>query len=213
MTRLQATLVTTCITVFCAATAIADDAFVTEKSTKRTFPREITLRHGETDFQLQVTGTAVRKKFIVKVYAIAHYMDTASFAGVDEALEAARSGSHASQITMEFARGVGSKKIRDAYRKGFEKNSSESDFSELRPLIALFVAYFDNDMEKNEQIVLRRFPDGTIMTVVAGDEKDALRDEKFASVLWDIWLGEHSIVDRKKLVNLALAEEKEDEEE
>lgn len=196
-----------------AVSLSAEEAFIQEKSTDRNFPREVTVRHGENDFLLQATGATVRKKFVFKVYAIAHYMEAATFPGIEEALEAARSGEHACQITMEFARGVDAKKIRDAYREGFEKNASEEDFEAIRPYIALFVAYFENKIEKNEQIVLRRFPDGTVLTTVAGVEMDSLHDPMFATVLWDIWLGEHSIVDRKKLVNLALEEEDDEEDE
>ncbi len=210
MLRSRAFIITFAVATTFVASLSAEEAFIREKSTDRNFPREVTVRHGENDYLLQATGATVRKKFIFKVYAIAHYMEAATFPGIDEALEAARSGEHACQITMEFARGVDAKKIRDAYREGFEKNSSEEDLEAIRPYIALFVAYFENKIEKNEQIVLQRFPDGTVLTTVAGKEMDSLHDPMFATVLWDIWLGEHSIVDRKKLVNLALEEENDD---
>jgi len=206
MIRSEMLAITGCILLACVSPSFAQEDTIQEDSTDRIFPREVTLHHGETDYQLEATGATVRKKFIAKVYAIVHYMDVATFAGEDEALEAARSGEHASQITMEFARGVGAEKIRNAFRDGFKKNSSESDFSELQPLIALFVAYFDEKIEKNDQIVLQRFPDGTIVTIVAGEEMDPIRGMTFASALWDIWLGEHSIVDRKKLVKLTYEE-------
>jgi len=200
--RFEVPAITACILLFCTSAAVSEEAFVEKAG--RNFPRAVTVNHNDQDFQLSATGTALRKKFVVKVYAMAHYMDTAEFADKDAALAAARSGKHPSQITMEFMRDVGADKIRDAYTEGFQKNSSEDDFGELAGLVTLFVSFFD-DVKKNDQIVLQRFPDGTVYTTVAGEKKDDIHDERFATVLWNIWFGDHSPVDRNDLVKLAVS--------
>ena len=208
MLRSQLLALTGCVLLFSASAPTAQEDTVREAD--RSFPRKVTVRHGDADYDLTVTGTATRKKFIVKVYGIAHYMDVASFASEEEALAAARSGEHPSQITMEFVRDVGAEKIRNAYREGFEKNASAEDFQALSDQVILFLSFFD-DVKKNDRFVLQRFPDGTVLTTAAGEEKDVIRDEKFASALWDIWFGDHSPVDRDDLVEMAVSDDDDDD--
>ena len=47
---------------------------VKESSTGKTFPVSIVVTHNGKDVPLTLTGTTVRKKLIIKVYALAHYM-------------------------------------------------------------------------------------------------------------------------------------------
>jgi hypothetical protein len=75
----------------------------------------------------------------------------------------------------------------------------------MRAAVEQFIGYFDRDVAENEQYVLRWMPGGIVTTTVAGEEKPAIENETFARVLWRFWLGEKSIVDRKKLVRLAVA--------
>ncbi|MDH3197538.1 MAG: chalcone isomerase family protein [Candidatus Krumholzibacteria bacterium] len=191
-----------------AGLAVAQET-VEEPSTKKRFPATVTLADGEETFSLPLTGTAVRKKFIVKVYAVAHHMAGGPFASEDEALVAALAGGTPRQLTLHFARGVGADKIQGAFREGFEKNASVEEGELIRDAVEQFAGYFDGDVAEDEQYVLRWMPGGTVTTVVAGEEKPAIENEAFARVLWRIWLGEKAIVDRKKLVRLAVAEDAE----
>jgi len=179
---------------------------VEEPSTKKMFPATAEFQHGGKDYKLSVTGVSVRKKIVFKGYGIAHYMDVAEFKDVYKALDAALSDTHAKQITMDFARDIDMKKIQDAYRKGFEKNANDEEKEVIAPFVAAFVECFPDDLKKNDQIVLRWLPDGIVLTRVNGVEKDPVENITFARVLWRIWLGEKSVVDRKKLVKMAVTE-------
>jgi hypothetical protein len=179
---------------------------VEEPSTKKVFPATVNFEHDGQDYQLSVTGVGVRKKVVFKGYAIAHYMAVAEFKDLYQALDAALSDSYAKQITMDFARDIDVGKIQDAYRKGFEKNASDEEAEVIAPYVEKFLGYFAEDIKENDQYVLRWLPDGIILTVINGEEKEPVENVTFAKVLWRIWLGEKSIVDRKKLVKMAVTE-------
>lgn len=178
---------------------------VVESSTEKSFPKTVSFTHGDTDYTLSVTGLAVRKKFVFKVYGIAHYMQDAAKTGKEEAFKEALTDGKAKQITMDFARDVGTDKIQGAYRDSFKKNATEEELKEIQPLVDQFVGYFDKEVKENEQYILRWTPGGTILTIVQGEEKRPINNETFARVLWSIWLGKGSIVDRDKLVEFIVS--------
>jgi hypothetical protein len=102
---------------------------------------------------------------------------------------------------MDFARDVDAAKIRDAYLDGFKENATADEFTSIRPLVDQFVAFFSRDVKENQQFVLRWLPGGIVIAAVAGEEKPPLTSPLFARVLWSIWLGKDSIVDRSDLVS------------
>jgi hypothetical protein len=177
---------------------------VKEGSTDKHFPKTVSFKHDYKSYTLEVTGLSVRKKFFFKVYGIAHYMDKTGFEDYDAARGAALSDQYAKQITMDFSRDVEVEKIKNAYREGFEKNSSRSEQDEISTLVDQFIAYYAEDVEKNDQYILRWLPGGIVLATVGGEEMPPLESVAFARVLWRIWLGDHSIVDKNKLVKMAV---------
>lgn len=178
---------------------------VEESSTDKKFPREVTFSYDGTEYSLTVTGLAVRKKFIFKVYGIAHYMQDPQKMSKEEAFQAILTNDKAKQITMDFSRDVGADKIQGAYYDGFKKIANREEFAEIKPLVDQFVGFFDKEVKENEQYILRWLPGGTVISIVQGEEKPAISSETFARVLWSIWLGEDSIVDRDNLVEMMVA--------
>jgi hypothetical protein len=180
---------------------------VQEPSTDKFFPKEVTFSYDSTDYTVSLTGLGVRKKLFFKVYGIAHYMDTPEMVGSKEnAFKAVLADGKAKQITMDFARNVGADKIQGAYRDGFKKNSTDEEMKEIQSFVDEFVGYFNTEVKENEQYILRWLPGGTVLTVVKGEEKPAITSPTFARVLWTIWLGKDSIVDRDKLVKMMVSE-------
>ncbi|MEJ2721289.1 MAG: chalcone isomerase family protein [bacterium] len=179
---------------------------VEEPSTKEVFPRTVEFEYNGTDYELQVTGVAVRKKFFVKVYAIAHYMDmeVADFKDILKALDTVLSDSYAKQITLDFVRDVGVDDIQKAYRSGFEKNATDEEKEVIAPFVEQFLGYFTKDVEKGDQYILRWIPDGIVLATVNGETYGPIANVTFAKALWRIWLGDKSPVDRKKLVEMAV---------
>lgn len=156
--------------------------------------------------ELTLSGTALRKKLVFKVYAMGHYMDAASFDSEDEAYAAALGNAGPKMIRMVFKRGVDSGKIQNAYREGFEKNASPEEFEAITAQIDQFVGYYNEDVAEGDEYLLTYVPGGTVRIAIRGEQVGTIESETFASVLWRIWLGEHSIVDRDKLVARMVSE-------
>jgi hypothetical protein len=189
-----------------AGAAVAQDE-VEEPSTDRRFPASVSFESGGGTWELKVTGLAVRKKFMFKVYGMAHYMDAAGFDSRDAAFAAAMSDERAKQITMVFVRDVEAKKIQDAYRDGFRKNASGEEFAEIEDLVETFAEYYQKDVVKGDRYVLRWLPGGVVESMIHGIENEPVANVTFATVLWRIWLGKDSIVDRDRLVEMVVADD------
>ncbi|MBA4311154.1 MAG: hypothetical protein C0417_00840 [Chlorobiaceae bacterium] len=175
---------------------------VKESSTGKYFPSEIKIKNAEKEVTLQLTGLTVRKKIIFKVYGIAHYMqDPPTVKDEEAAFIAILQEGKAKQITMDFSRDVEAIKIKEAYLDGFNSHTSKEELQKLQPLINQFTGYFTKDVKENQQFILQWLPGGTILAVLNGETKQAITDPIFARVLWTIWFGEDSIVDRDDLVS------------
>jgi hypothetical protein len=174
---------------------------VQEPSTGKSFPVVVKFTKDGVGYTMSLTGVAVRKKLVFKVYGMAHYAQDPVKGPKDAALEAMLVDGKARQITMDFARDVDAAKIRDAYLDGFKENATADEFTSIRPLVDQFVAFFSRDVKENQQFVLRWLPGGIVIAAVAGEEKPPLTSPLFARVLWSIWLGKDSIVDRSDLVS------------
>ena len=191
--------------VFCICPS-PTQSIVEESSTGKHFPATVSFQYGGKVYSLTVTGVSVRKKLVFKGYGIAHYMDEAGFEDRDAAFAAALSDTHAKQITMDFARDIDVEKMQKAFREGFKKSASDEEAKAIDALVDQFIGYFDNDVKKNDQFVLRWLPGGTVVAIVQGEEKESITNVTFATVLWRIWLGKHSVVNRKNLVAMTVAE-------
>ena len=93
----------------------AQDDSITEPSTEKHFPISMTFSHDGADYSVTASGTAVRKKFFVKVYGMAHYMAQGPFENADAAIAAVMADGSPKQIIMDFARDVGGDKIQGAF--------------------------------------------------------------------------------------------------
>ncbi len=166
----------------------------------RMFAESVTATRGDSAVTLVATGKATRKKFVVKVYAMVHYLDTGRFPSREAAIEAIRNGTHVRRIVMEFVRGVGADKIRNAYREGFEKAVDPAHAEELAPLVDRFIEWHAHDVADGDRYVYTAWPDGRVDVEVQGESKPPIVNAAFAKALWDIWFGEHSPVDPRDLV-------------
>jgi hypothetical protein len=173
---------------------------VKESSTGKEFPSQVSIVAGGKETPVQLTGVAVRKKLVFKVYGMAHYMESAPQGKEEDVLRAILTDGKAKQITMEFVRDVDASSIQNAYRDGFKEHASGEELKALQPLIDKFIAYFTREVKENDRLILRWLPGGTIIPIIQGEEKPAITDERFARTLWSIWFGESSIVDRDDLI-------------
>jgi hypothetical protein len=180
---------------------LLSQTMVKEPSTEKNFPSSVTFKSGSTEYTLNLTGLSVRKKYFFKVYGIAHYMQDAGSMSKSDAFKACLTDGKAKQITMDFARDVDYKSIIDTYNESFKEIATKEELASVQSALTQYLGYFDKEVKENQQYVLRWIPGGTILATIQGEEKPPIANETFARVLWSIWLGPDSVVDRDDLVD------------
>ena len=153
-------------------------------------------------------GVGVRKKFVVKVYAMALYIDEAEGRHAFPALVSRAgghdhakltSGDHAQSFVMwgtfgklavmHFVRSVDAAKIRGAFEEGLEEELSDKSPPDIKQGAQAFLALFDKDLKDGQEIVLRTTADGKIEVDIAGAKKSGPASPRLARAVWAIWLG------------------------
>jgi hypothetical protein len=167
-------------------------------------------------------GVGIRKKFIVKVYAMALYVDDAEGKRAFPALASRAGGRDHAKLTasdhaqsflawgafekigvMHFVRDVGAEKIREAFKEGLEDELSDKAPPDLKKAAESFLALFDRDVKDGEEIVIRTYGDGRIDVSTGGQRKEGPTSPKLQRAVWNIWLGSHPVSTdlRKSLVD------------
>jgi hypothetical protein len=155
-----------------------------------------------------LVGAGVRKKVLVKVYAMALYVDEADGRHAFPALVSRAGGrdhaklvssDHAQSFVMwgtfgklgilHFVRDVDAEKIRSAFAEGLEEEMGDKAPVDRKQAAEQFLALFDKDMKEGQDIKVRTSADGKIEVEIAGQKKQAPQSPKLARAVWGIWLG------------------------
>jgi hypothetical protein len=153
-------------------------------------------------------GMGVRKKYLVKVYAMALYIDEAEGRHAFPALVSRAGGRDHAKLTasdhaqsfvmwgtfgkmakLHFVRDVDAAKIREAFAEGLEDELSDKSPPEMKQAAQQFLDMFDKDLKDGQEIVLRTSADGKIDATVAGVQKTGPHNARLARSIWGIWLG------------------------
>jgi hypothetical protein len=169
-----------------------------------------------------LVGTGIRKKFIVKVYAMGLYVENVDGKRAFSSLATKAGGSDQAKLTegdraqsfliwgsfgkvgvMHFVRDVGAGKIHDAFAEDLSDELSDKAAPDVRDATQAFLKLFDKDLKNGDDIVLRTSPDGKIDVSIGGQEKGSVQNIKLMRALWSTWLGGHPISKdlRASLVN------------
>lgn len=176
---------------------------IQEISTKKTFPKEISFENKGKTYTVQLTGTAVRKKFFVNVYTIAHYLENPpSNSTSEEIFRIILSDNKAKQLTMHWTRDVSVQKVKDAFQESFHKVISEQEFASIQKEIDQFLGFYQQDVHSGNQHEIRWIPGGIIEVILNEESKGTITNPGFAKALWSIWLGPKSILNRDQLIAL-----------
>jgi hypothetical protein len=183
------------INFFVQAEEVRDD------STGVTFPKEISINEEGKSFNLKATGVATRKKFFVKVYSIAHYLQDNGFQNKGDIVQAIMDDNYAKQFTMKWVHEASSSKIQEGYYESF-KNTLGADYSRLEGQINQFVKLFNRDAQKGDEYILQWLPGGKIEVIFNGSKAGTVVDKNFAVALWNLWFGSKSVVKKSDLTSL-----------
>lgn len=190
-----------------AAASVPPDpgASVTDGDTGAVFPSTVSFVHDGRSHELTITGLAVRTRLFFNVYCLAHYMEEAPREAGEALFRAIMSDGQAKQITMQFVRDVSAQRIQDALREGLERNATPEELAAIRPQIDEFARAIHRDVRERDVFTIRWVPGGTTVSVFEGRTVTRITNATFARVLWSIWFGNRSVVDRDRLVHLIMA--------
>jgi hypothetical protein len=186
------------LSLFTGSLQAAND--ITDKTTGISFPEHITFIFKDKEYQLQATGVATRKKFVIKVYSIAHYLQDGAKTGEDKIPEILQD-TLAKQLTIKWVRDVPANKIQEAYQEGL-KNSLGSQYGAMQDDSNKFLSFFSQDAKKGDEQILRWIPGGNIEVVINDNSMGTITNVDFAKGLWNIWFGPNSVVDKDNLISM-----------
>lgn len=173
-----------------------------DSASKVTFPSEVSFDVGGTKHTLKAIGSSTRTKFFVKVYSIANYVENPTGTTRNELYDQIMKGGIARQLTLQWLHDVDAAKVKDGFNESFHKITSPEEFAGLQGSIDKFLTVFDQDMKVNDKVVYRWLPDGSI-EFERNDKKVAeVKNNQFAQVLWNMWLGPKSVVNRDQMFSL-----------
>lgn len=170
---------------------------VTESSTGQKFPA--TLSYGGKGYSL--LGVGVRKKFVVKVYAMGLYGESAGAkqaypavqgkSGGDKAQQFVVYGRFAKLAVLRFVRDVEKDKIQEAYRESLGGALAAGGAAAADA--QAFLALFDKDMKGGQELRIATDEGGKVTVEIAGQKKSGPQSPQLARAIWEIWLGNKPI--------------------
>ncbi len=174
---------------------------ITDKSTGESFPKEVSFSAGGKDYKLDATGVSTRKKLIIKIYSVAHYLQNAENFK-NNLLAAIMSNDNAKQLTIKWVRAVPKDKVTEAYQESFKTAIQDPAYTQLQPQIGTYLGFFNHDVQKGDTHILRWAPGGLIEVEINGTKVGTITNPEFAKGLWNIWFGQKSVVNRDALMSL-----------
>ena len=169
------------------------------------FPHNITVEYNNEQLDLFLTGLTIRKKFFLKIYSMAHYLEQKpGVSGLDVSGNKIYSNilhhNNTKQISMVFLRELTAEQIQKSLISGIKLNTNKEEYLQILPQVEEFTHAIYENIKQNDEFILRWFPDGTIVSIFQDEEISSIKNDKFARALWSIWFGNHSIVDRESLI-------------
>ena len=176
-----------------------------ETKDEKQFPHNIVVEHNNKQLDLFMTGLTIRRKYFLKIYSMAHYIEQQQY-GLDSGIsddiiyKNILQNNGAKQISMVFLRSLTAQQIQKSLRSGIELNTNKQEYLQILPQIEEFMHAIDEDVKKNDEFIIRWFPDGSVISIFQDKKISAIKNDRFARTLWLIWFGDHSVVDRKSLI-------------
>lgn len=173
-----------------------------EVKKENAFPQHIFVEYNNEKLNLFLTGKTVRKKFFLKIYSMAHYVEQRPDAPLknDEIYQYILQQYRAKQISMVFLRSLKAEQIQESLLSGIKLNTNEEEYLQILPQVETFMRAINANVKENDEFILRWLPDGTIISFFQDKEISSIKDENFARTLWSIWFGDYSVVDRNLLI-------------
>jgi Chalcone isomerase-like len=154
------------------------------------YPTPIKSSVGDKQVDLTITGTALRKKFFVNVYAIGSYIQFGVHVRSAEEL-AAVDCPKALHLVME--RDVAGKEMAEAFRSAVRLNYAAPRFAD--EIKAMVECIQTQDVHKGDQVWLTHVPDVGLSINLVGKKEVLIKNPRFSQAVWEIYLGKNNLGD------------------
>ncbi len=127
---------------------------------KKQFPHNIVIEHNNQQLDLFLTGLTIRRKFFLKIYSMAHYIEhqtniAGSVISDNNIYKSILQNNSTKQISMIFLRKLSAEQIQKSLRSGIRLNSSEADYLKILPQIDEFMQAIYANIKKNDEFIIR----------------------------------------------------------
>lgn len=161
------------------------------------FEPTISISTGDAEHELRCTGTALRKKWFFKVYAVAGYIDAETAAGEDPGATFV-SADVPRRVHLKMLRDVESEKIVSAIDEAFEKCAT-IPLEALAADRARFRAAFSmEELTDGQDIRFTWLPGSGLQISVDHEVLDTIEDPRFARAFFEIYFGPSPVDDGMK---------------
>lgn len=152
------------------------------------YPSEIGASVGGKSVTMVLTGTAMRTKLIVNVYALGSYVQQ----GVEiKSAEALASADCAKRLHLVMERAIDGKDLADAFRAAVRMNYSEPMFAEEINQLVQFMR--STTARKGDHIYLTHVPGIGLQVNVSGKADFLIKNVAFSQAVWEIYLGKKNL--------------------
>ena len=176
-------------------------AAIKDSATGQSFPDTVSVSVNGADQSLEATGVSTRKKFFVKVYSVAHYMQDPKRGQGNAVFDEILNSDKPKQLFLKWVRTASGKKVQDGYKESFDKVVDRGLRQSVQSDINTYVGYFGRGVKEGDTHVMNWLPDGTIEVYINGNQVGTLNNKDFAKALWSIWFGNKSVVNRNQLIS------------
>lgn len=152
------------------------------------YPADVDASVGGKAVKLSLTGTAMRSKFILNVYAIGSYVQAGSGVKTAEDVIAADT---VKRLHLVMERTVEGKDLAEAFRSAVRMNHPEPVFKDEVGTLVSFMR--STSVRKGEHIHLTHVPGVGLHCSVAGKADFLIKNVKFAQAVWEIYLGKNNL--------------------
>jgi hypothetical protein len=190
-----------CASLLLFSVGLFAEGEITDSQTGEKFPATVSFEEGGKKIELQATGVSTRKKLMFKVYSVASYLEGGLSKEAANRTQAVLDSDKAKQLTLKWVRGVEAAKVADGYRESF-KIAADGQEAALSKEINQYIGFFNHDVSKGEEQVIRQLPGGVVQVYINGKLAGTITNEAFAKVLWKIWFGKKSVVNSEQLVSI-----------
>lgn len=157
------------------------------------FPASAPVSAAGKDVPTTLTGTAMRKKLILNVYAVASYVEAgAAVKTADDVIALDK----VKRLHLILERTVQGKDLAEAFRSAIRANHPEPAFNDEVGTLVSFMS--STTVSKGEHIHLTHVPGVGLHCSVAGKADFLIKNPTFSKAVWEIYLGKNNVGDAVK---------------